>query len=157
MLNGAAQFMSPERIAPGIFGLGHSCLTKESDCYALGMVIYEVLSGQMPFSQDRDAETMLRVLDGTRPRRPQGNVGELFTDGIWEILELCWKHQPGDRISAEEVLLRLEQIRSPLRLPDDVDEEDTETVTGDQSDDASSYSSTFLSFMPSSSLIILAV
>ena len=152
MLNGAAQFMSPERIAPGLFGLGHGCPTKESDCYALGMVIYEVLSGRMPFSQGRDAETMLRVLDGTRPGRPQGDVGKLFTDGMWEILECCWKHQPVDRISAKDVLLRLERIPSPLRLPDDVDE-DMETVTGDQSDDASSYSGAFLGSIPGSSLI----
>ena len=46
---GTPQWMSPELLDPGKFGLKDGCPTKESDCYALGMVIYEVLSGQAPF------------------------------------------------------------------------------------------------------------
>lgn len=111
------QFMSPELLVPACFGLGGRYPTKESDCYALGMVIFEVLSGQVPFSQNDHWVVRFHVMHGRRPSRPQGNMGELFTDGIWEILELCWKHQPGDRISAKDVLLHLEQIQSPLQLP----------------------------------------
>ena len=149
MLDLTGRFTSPELIDPVRFGLRHSCPTEESDCYALGMVIYQVLSGRMPFFQVRPLEVMYHVVDGRYPGRPQGNVGKLFTDDIWEILELCWKHQPGDRISAKDVLLRLERIPSPLRLDGDI-----ETDTCDQSDDASSYSGMFLSSTSGSSLII---
>lgn len=34
--------MSPELLYPKKFKLEHHKLTKQSDCYALGMVIYEV-------------------------------------------------------------------------------------------------------------------
>jgi len=34
--------MSPELFYPNEFGLSKFKLTKESDCYAFGMVIYEV-------------------------------------------------------------------------------------------------------------------
>lgn len=42
--------MSPELLDPEQLYLGDGLPTKESDCYALGMVIYEVLSGQVPFA-----------------------------------------------------------------------------------------------------------
>ena len=42
---GTPQWMSPELFDPESFGLQEGRPTKASDCYALGMVIYEVLSG----------------------------------------------------------------------------------------------------------------
>jgi len=104
--------MSPELFAPEMFGLRENRPTKESDCYALGMVIYEVLSGHAPWFGYKDFLVMRVVLDGERPERPQG---AWFTDGIWEMLELCWKPQPSERISAETVLLCLEGTPSPPR------------------------------------------
>jgi serine/threonine protein kinase len=105
---GAMRWMSLELLDPERFGLKDSRPTKESDCYSLGMVIYEVLSGQVPFAPHRDFTAMLKIAEGERPERPQGEEGRLFTDGIWSTLELCWKHQPHDRISANAVLLHLE-------------------------------------------------
>jgi serine/threonine protein kinase len=49
--------------------------TKESDCYALGMVIYEVLSGQAPFASFKDFIVMRKVIEGERPGRPEGAEG----------------------------------------------------------------------------------
>ena len=66
----------------------------ESDCYALGMVIYEVLSGRAPFSGRPGPEVVFLVLQGNRPQKLQGSEAELFTDEIWEMLELCWSHLP---------------------------------------------------------------
>ena len=34
--------MSPELLDPEMFGLDNNRPTKQSDCYALGMVVYEV-------------------------------------------------------------------------------------------------------------------
>ena len=113
--------MSPELLVPDKFGLKESSPTKESDCYALGMVIYEVLSGQTQFAQYSNFAVVWRVLGGERPNRPEGERGIWFTDDIWEILERCWKPQPGDRISAKTVLMDLERI-SPSRPPSDVNE-----------------------------------
>ena len=100
--------MSPELLDPDQFGLKEGRPTKESDSYALGMVIYEVLSGRPPFSQCKGSVVIRKVLAGERPKRPQGEDGKLFTDGIWGILKLCWKPQPRDRITSETVLLGLE-------------------------------------------------
>jgi hypothetical protein len=114
---GTVRWMGPELLDPEVFGLKESHPTQESDCYALGMVIYEVLSGQKPFAQStRETTVIFKVLHGDRPSRPQGKEGTLFTDDIWRVLELCWKPQPRDRISAKAVLLGLEGNMSPLRL-----------------------------------------
>ena len=42
--HGTYRWMSPELFYPNDFGLDKFQLTKESDCYAFGMVIYEVES-----------------------------------------------------------------------------------------------------------------
>lgn len=43
---GTYRWMSPELFYPDEFGLSRFQLTKESDCYAFGMVVYEVSSAQ---------------------------------------------------------------------------------------------------------------
>ena len=138
---GTIQWMSPELLDPESFGLRKIRPTKESDCYALGMVIYEILSGQTPFAPSIFTVVIQKVLQGERPERPQGDEGMLFTDAIWTTLELCWKHQAGDRTCAKVVLSCLEgnppQARSSL--PDMGG--DVETDTEDQSDDTASESS----------------
>ena len=116
MDGGTTRWMSPELLDPKGFGLREGQRTKESDCYALGMVIYEILSGQAPFAPLRPFEVILRVMKGLRPERPKGEAGVLFTDDIWRTLELCWKQRPSERISAKVVLQRLEKS-SPLPQP----------------------------------------
>ena len=101
---GTVRWMSPELFDPEKFGLDDSRLTKYSDCYALGMLIYEVLSGQVPFSQYPSTAASAKVLKGERPGRPQAAEGTLFTDDIWRILERCWAPELGDRPSTEHVL-----------------------------------------------------
>jgi len=101
------QWMGPELLIPERFNLKDCRPTKQSDCYALGMTIYEVLSGQAPFSQHSIFAVPHRVMEGDRPTRPEGEQKTQFTDRVWEMLELCWKPQPGDRPNAEAILLDL--------------------------------------------------
>jgi len=100
--------MSPERLDPSRFGFENSWPTKESDCYALGMVILEVLSGQVPFEGDWNCMSMLKVVEGKHPGRPQGAKGVWFTDELWRALEQCWSLRPRDRPTAEAIFEHLE-------------------------------------------------
>lgn len=107
---GSLRWMSPELLDPESFGLKDSRGTKSSDCYALGMVVYEVLSGHKPFYRCAVCLVVVhRVLRGERPERPQEIEGEWFTGGIWGILEHCWKREPSDRPSINSVLQCLEE------------------------------------------------
>lgn len=113
--------MSPELINPGTFGLKVCRPAKESDCYAVGMVMYEVLSGRTPFAQCNTIAVISKVLNGERPGRPQGEEGTPLTDEIWGMLERCWKPRPYDRITAKDILLGFEGTSSPLWPPSNVD------------------------------------
>ena len=105
---GTIRWMSPELIDPGSFDLKESRPTKESDCYALGMVIYEVLTGETPFSLHSTPLVIKKVLEGERPERPEGKEGVLFTDDLWRLLGFCWKQKPVERTNAKNVLPCLE-------------------------------------------------
>ena len=101
--------MSPELLCPEDFGLADSRRTEHSDCYALGMVIYEVLSGQVPFSRYETYAAIVKIGRGERPERPQGAEGKWFTDVVWSILKCCWASKRDDRPSIEDVLQVLEE------------------------------------------------
>ena len=114
--------MSPELLAPDQSSLKDSRPTKQSDCYALGMVIHEVLSGQVPFAPFNHYIVMRKVMEGERPERPEGVAGAWFTDDIWRILNWCWAAQPEDRPSITAVLECLDQVsREPPSLLADED------------------------------------
>ena len=98
---GTTRWMSPELIDTEIQGYHR---TKSSDRYALGMVIYEVLSGRVPFYQHADWSIPGKVVEGDRPERPQEAGEAWFTDAVWEISKRCWATQPENRPSIEDVL-----------------------------------------------------
>ena len=114
---GTTRWMSPEILNPDMFGFKDSRPTKESDCYALGMVVLEVLSGQPPLASDKDFVVMRKVMEGERPRRPGGSGGAWFTDDLWRMLELCWTAQPDGRPSIEAVLECLERVSGTWKPP----------------------------------------
>jgi len=143
--------MSPELLDPVRFGREDGRPTRESDCYALGMVILEVLSGKPPFSGDSGVIVMRKVIEGERPGRPEGKEEVWFTGDLWETLEQCWLPQPQRRPEIDGVLQCLRRGSAawqPL-LPDSDDDAQSDSDADDQSDftlshDPGIYPSTFL-------------
>ena len=99
--------MSPELFDPEIEN--HNP-TEYSDRYALGMVMYEVLSGHAPFYTSKIWAVSGKVLKGDRPERPQGAEGVWFIGEIWKVLQTCWTHQAENRARIEDVLQCLEEV-----------------------------------------------
>ena len=110
--------MSPELIAPEQFGSKKGRPTKSSDCYALGMVIYETVSGKLPFHEHADLAVFVKVLKGERPARR----GARFANSLWKMLEMCWTPQPKDRPSVKDVLQCLEAVSISSEAPPRADE-----------------------------------
>lgn len=104
---GTVRWMGPELMDPEV---EIHRQTIYSDCYALGMVIYEVLSGHIPFYEYVDLVVVVKIGKGDRPGRPRGREGVWFTDDLWKVLEQCWLPQPEGRPSIEDVLLCLENV-----------------------------------------------
>ena len=115
---GTIRWMSPERFDPIRFGVRDGRPTRESDCYALGMVILEVLSGEVPFGCDcTELMVMHKVVEGGRPGRPGGAEGMWFTDELWGTLKMCWLPQPRNRPTigaVSECLKRVSTDRQQL-------------------------------------------
>ena len=109
---GTTRWMSPELLHPEQFGSNHGRPTTESDCYALGMVVYEVLTGKPPFASLKDHVVTLRVIGGERPERPEGVKGTWFTNELWTMLGLCWATHTTIRPDIEAVRKCLEHVSS---------------------------------------------
>ena len=104
VIGGTIRWMSPEHLDPDHFNLKDGRPTEQSDCYAVGMVIYEVLSGQVPFASSKTHTVIRKVMEGERPGRPEGAEGVWFTDELWETLTSCWTTRRESRPSIEVVL-----------------------------------------------------
>lgn len=86
-------------------------ITDLSDIYSYGMILWELLTGDIPFHLEHN-EKMVRehIKDGTREAIPAD------CPPVWkEIIESCWEQNPAQRPSAAEILERLTAAREPLR------------------------------------------
>ena len=135
---GTIRWMSPELLDPERFGFDDSRPRIGSDCYALGMVIYEVFSGQKPFAQCREPAVIRKVIDGERPERPRGAAGVWFVDDVWEVVKRCWEARPENRPDVKTVLQCLERVPERLLPPSPLKGDDGGSDTTD-ADDQSHY------------------
>ena len=107
--------MSPELLNAGLPGHEDSKPTEHSDFYALGMVIFEVLSGEVPLAQYGNIAVVWKIMQGEHPKRPKETW---FPDDLWGILEQCWSFKPEERPPVGCVLefLARTSISTPQRL-----------------------------------------
>ena len=129
-IGGTIRWMSPELLIPDQSGPSESRPTTQSDCYALGMVIYEVLGGRPPFTLFKDYIVVRKVMNGERPERPKGTEGVWFTDSLWRMVTRCWAGRPERRPIVSDVLECLERVSRDLGPPSPQAKGDSETDEG---------------------------
>ena len=144
---GTARWMSPELIDPKEFGFEKYRPTTASDCYALGMVIYEIISGNLPFHEHTDLTVFVNVLKGERPL-PSPHFKR--TRKLWKMLELCWKPQPNARPNIKDVLLCLQQASN--RSESKSKSSPVDKGTGDSAE--GSWGTVFLFFFKSATCLV---
>jgi serine/threonine protein kinase len=104
MLVGTPTYMAPEQCSS-------SGVDARSDIYSLGCVLYQCLSGKLPFEAESAAEVMLKHLDDTRPQA-NGPLGLV----AWKAMQKA----PEDRFqTAAEFAQALESdiIAPPVAIP----------------------------------------
>ena len=102
---GTTPYMAPELIRPLEFDLDQSQLSREGDVYAIGMVVYEIVTGVRPFGLENFGESRMvyAVLDGMRPAKPENAETIGFGGGVWDLVEKCWMEDRTQRPDSRDV------------------------------------------------------
>ncbi len=99
---GTVSYMSPEQAK------GHPGDAR-SDIFALGTVLYEMLSGKHPFRRDSSAETLTAILRD----EPQdlGTLADEVPAAVVRLVRRCLEKKPEDRFqTANDLALALEAV-----------------------------------------------
>src|SRR5262249_52718334 len=100
---GTVHYMSPEQI------LGRK-IDQRSDVFAFGIVLYEMATGQLPFSGESDIDTMHAILHQD-PRPPHAVSADLPSD-LASIIARTLAKQPKERYQKiKEALQEIKQLR----------------------------------------------
>ncbi len=79
------------------------------DVYGFGMVLWELLTNELPFAGLNDMALLTAVaFKKTRPPLPPAS--QRCPQELLELVNGCWKHDPSERFSLDEILYRLIQI-----------------------------------------------
>lgn len=104
---GTAPYMSPEQVR----GEAH-WLNGQADIWALGVVLYELLTGQRPFQGASNQEIYSEILEGNPV--PPRQLDDRIPPDLDEIVMKCLEKDPAKRYrSAQDVAARLGEVRFP--------------------------------------------
>ncbi len=111
-LSGTTNYVAPELITEGAVGKG-------ADLYALGCVLYEALTGHVPFPRSSELETLVAHIDEPAPK-PSATRPEVSAD-LDAVVERAMAKDPAERYgSAAELAAAaratLPSERRPRRL-----------------------------------------
>ncbi|QZT32802.1 Stk1 family PASTA domain-containing Ser/Thr kinase [Caldalkalibacillus thermarum TA2.A1] len=122
---GSVHYFSPEQARGGVAG-------QKSDIYSLGIVLYEMVTGELPFSGDSPISVALKHLQEpfTEPRQLNPNIPQ----SVENIILRCLAKNPSQRYdSADGLIQDLNTCLSPERLnepkwtTEQIDDEDEAT------------------------------
>ena len=91
-LVGTLAYMAPEQL------LGEAA-TFRSDVWSLGVLLYEMASGRLPFTAGSGTEVAANILKDTAPALP-----DRVSASLRSIIERCLSKEPGRRYSSGEAL-----------------------------------------------------
>jgi serine/threonine-protein kinase len=112
---GTPEYMSPEQAQGRRLGFG-------SDIYALGIVVYEIFTGRVPFRGETPISTILKHINDPPPLDGPPATG--IPPDLKPVLRRCLAKEPGERYaSARETGEAFRDARSPSRrqVPVDTD------------------------------------
>ena len=111
MVFGTPEFMSPEQ-ARG------EKLDGRSDIYSLGIILYELLTGKLPFDAAQPMEYIQRHIKEVPIPIHVRAPSRTFPPGLWDVINKTLAKRPNDRFqSASEFGQALQAILTPSQPP----------------------------------------
>ncbi len=104
---GSPKYMSPEQIRG-------ERVDARSDIYALGVVMYEMLTGKAPFERDNTVKVLMAHMHENVPPLARAGVPPLLADVIQRCLQKLPEHRPS---SMDDIIMLLKQVTgAPLMM-----------------------------------------
>jgi len=136
---GTPNYMSPEQVKCGE-------ITTRSDLFSVGVVMYELLTGQKPFSAPELTGILRNVCELIPPLASQANSE--VPEPLARFVAKLFAKKPEDRIdSAGTALTELQKLRTQLTAPEPVEEiSPAAEVTPSKTEDKSLHGATDRNF-----------
>ncbi|MET0386550.1 MAG: protein kinase [Polyangiales bacterium] len=110
---GTPEYMSPEQ-ARGVKQLDY-----RTDLYSMGVVLYEALTGRLPFTAENVGDLIVKIVTGFAPPVHElvPQVPREISDVIKRAMERVPDQRFADATEMQEALLAASQAREPQSLP----------------------------------------
>ena len=102
---GTVSYMSPESLLK-------RSLSRKVDVFALGYVIYEMVTLSLPFFGIDPQDIRELVIEGTKPKFPRAPD---MPDGLYDLMEACWAYVPEDRPETESIVREVGLLEEEAR------------------------------------------
>ena len=96
---GTPKYMSPEQ-ARG------SRIDVRADLYAIGVVLYEMLAGRVPFDAESSLGILIKHIQEPHPSLDQVRPDLVFPDDVHTLVDRLLAKRPEDRLQSAEALIR---------------------------------------------------
>lgn len=93
---GTVRYMAPEVISSQNYDYA-------ADIFSLGVMIHEVVSGQVPFESGNEGAVAAAIVQGQRPSNDVLPASAVRIN-IPSLLDSCWSTSPETRITAQEII-----------------------------------------------------
>ncbi|KAJ7566535.1 hypothetical protein O6H91_02G107800 [Diphasiastrum complanatum] len=101
---GTYRWMAPEVI-------GHKCYDHKADIFSFGVILWELITGKVPYDYLSPFQVALGVLqEGLRPIIPPGTEPRVV-----KLLERCWQTDPLQRPEFSEITAVLQEISDEMK------------------------------------------
>ncbi|KAH3767007.1 serine/threonine protein kinase [Pelomyxa schiedti] len=84
--------------------LAESTYTEKADTYSFSIVMWEMMTGKIPFNDRSDADLIPDIIQGLRPPLPAA-IPQSYVRYA-ELMEECWNNDPAARPTFEEIVTR---------------------------------------------------
>jgi serine/threonine-protein kinase len=97
---GTPGYMPPEQVRG-------EAVDHRGDIYSVGVLLYRLLTGRLPFTGDSTMEILMAQATGKPPTFPELGLEDMIAPGVEEVVRLCLDPEPTNRPQSARELARM--------------------------------------------------